>query len=83
MDLYFRQYWKDPRLSFEKKAGLEELVMNYEFRNLIWIPDTFFVNERESFIHTITTKNEFLKVYHDGSIVRSVRLIFFLGFLHK
>jgi glycine receptor alpha-3 len=41
-DMYFRQFWKDPRLSFERKPNLEKLVVGAEYIKLIWVPDTFF-----------------------------------------
>ena len=41
MDMFFRQYWVDKRLSFE---GLNELVVSAEFLNQIWVPDTFIGN---------------------------------------
>lgn len=73
MDFYFRQFWTDKRLSFDKKPNLDKLSLGHEFGKQIWVPDTFFVNEKESLIHSVTTKNEFLRVEHDGKITRSVR----------
>lgn len=73
MDIYFRQFWKDSRLAFTKKPGLETIKLGHEFGKMIWVPDTFFVNEKESFIHTVTTKNEFVRVDHTGEVKRSVR----------
>ena len=73
VDLYFRQFWIDPRLAFRKSPGLDKLKLNHDFGKMIWIPDTFFVNEKESFLHDVTTKNEFIKVDHTGEVVRSVR----------
>jgi hypothetical protein len=73
IDVYFRQFWKDNRLTFESKPGLKELTFGHEMGKLIWIPDTFFVNEKESFFHSVTMKNEFIRIGHAGDIVRSVR----------
>lgn len=72
-DFYFRQFWNDPRLQFKKQPGLESISPGYEYGRTLWFPDTFFVNEKESFLHTITTKNEFVKIYHNGDVVKSVR----------
>lgn len=77
MDIYFRQFWKDSRLAFEKKPGFERIKLGHEFGKMIWVPDTFFVNEKESFIHTVTTKNEFIRVDHTGDVKRSVRWDFY------
>ena len=51
-DMYFRQFWSDPRLSFDRVAfGIEKLVVGAEYIKLIWVPDTFFVNEKNAFYH--------------------------------
>jgi gamma-aminobutyric acid receptor subunit beta len=74
LDMYFRQFWQDPRLSFEKREGLEKLVVGAEYINLIWVPDTFFVNEKTAYFHKATTENQFLRILHTGEILRSIRL---------
>jgi hypothetical protein len=45
-----------------------------EFLNTMWVPDTFFVNEKTSYFHTATTSNEFLRIQDNGDILRSIRL---------
>ncbi|XP_043461066.1 gamma-aminobutyric acid receptor subunit beta isoform X2 [Leptopilina heterotoma] len=74
LDFYFRQFWKDPRLAFKKRTGVETLSVGSEFIKNIWVPDTFFVNEKQSYFHIATTSNEFLRIQHTGSITRSIRL---------
>ena len=71
--MYFRQFWRDPRLSFERRAGLEKLVVGAEYIKLIWVPDTFFVNEKTAYFHDATTDNQFLRILHTGEILRSIR----------
>ena len=73
LDMYFRQFWQDPRLSFEKRLGLEKLVVGAEYIKLIWVPDTFFVNEKTAYFHDATTDNQFLRILHTGEILRSIR----------
>ena len=41
---------------------------------LIWVPDTFFVNEKTALFHQATTENQFLRIMHTGDILRSIRL---------
>ena len=61
-DMYFRQYWSDPRLSFDKSNfGISKLVVGAEYIKLIWVPDTFFVNEKIALFHQATTENQFLR----------------------
>ncbi|CAH0545657.1 unnamed protein product [Brassicogethes aeneus] len=74
LDFYFRQFWTDPRLAFRKRPGVETLSVGSEFIKNIWVPDTFFVNEKQSSFHIATTLNEFIRIHHSGSITRSIRL---------
>ena len=73
-DFYFRQYWKDPRLSFDRLPGIERIMVSTEYLKNIWVPDTFFANEKSSYMHMATTSNEFLRISHAGEINRSIRL---------
>ncbi|XP_076225598.1 resistant to dieldrin isoform X5 [Nomia melanderi] len=74
LDFYFRQFWTDPRLAFKPRTGVETLSVGSEFIKNIWVPDTFFVNEKQSYFHIATTSNEFIRIHHSGSITRSIRL---------
>lgn len=74
MNFYFRQFWKDPRLAFQR-SGIDALSFGHEFSKSIWLPDTFFVNEKQGFAHSITAKNEFIKIRNTGDVIRSVRYI--------
>ncbi|KAK9884409.1 hypothetical protein WA026_007255 [Henosepilachna vigintioctopunctata] len=74
LDFYFRQFWTDPRLAFRKQPAVETLSVGSEFIKNIWVPDTFFVNEKQSYFHVATTSNEFIRIHHSGSITRSIRL---------
>ena len=41
---------------------------------LIWKPDTYFLNGKESYLHKIPTTNRFLRLRKDGSVFYSSRL---------
>ena len=71
--MYFRQYWEDKRLVFDTEMGVSKLTVGAEFIKKLWVPDTFFVNEKKSYFHTATTSNEFLRIMHTGEILRSMR----------
>ena len=74
-DMYFRQFWSDPRLSFDRNEfGIDKLVVGSEYIKLIWVPDTFFVNEKVALFHQATTENQFLRIMHTGDVLRSMRL---------
>ncbi len=76
LDVYFRQYWTDDRLSFQRQRGVEILSVSTEYLRNMWVPDTFFPNEKTAYLHTVTTSNEFVRIRHDGEISRSMRLLF-------
>ncbi|XP_076057121.1 gamma-aminobutyric acid receptor subunit beta-like [Oratosquilla oratoria] len=74
LDFYFRQHWTDPRLSFPPKSDLDELTVGSEYLQKIWVPDTFFANEKKSYFHMATTSNEMLRITNQGKVLRSIRL---------
>ena len=48
--------------------------MGADYIKLIWVPDTFFVNEKTAQFHAATQDNQFLRITHQGEILRSMRL---------
>src|SRR5437016_1617668 len=75
-DFYFRQMWKDTRLAFQARPGIHELYVGAEVADRIWVPDTFFANEKSAYFHEATTPNTFLRIGHSGDVFRSVRYCF-------
>lgn len=75
MEFYFRQFWNDPRLAFEKVGHQDTIQGNDETSELVWTPDTFFVREKSSFMYTTTKKNEFVKIQHNGNVTISQRYV--------
>lgn len=74
MDFYFRQFWKDHRLGFAARPGVDSLSVGAELAKKIWVPDTFFANEKSAYFHEATTSNSFLRISATGDISRSIRL---------
>jgi gaba receptor invertebrate, putative (fragment) len=72
-DFYFRQTWRDHRLSFNAKQGIKELYVGAEVADRIWVPDTFFANEKSAYFHEATTPNTFLRINATGEVLRSIR----------
>ena len=60
MDCYFRQYWRDQRLSFKglknnaNNLVINQLSLNVAMLEKIWKPDTYFHNGLDSYLHSIT-----------------------------
>ncbi|XP_076042748.1 gamma-aminobutyric acid receptor subunit beta-like isoform X2 [Oratosquilla oratoria] len=69
--MYLNQYWKDERLSFSSKE--EMLTLPGEFAEKIWVPDTFFANDKNSYLHDVTEKNKMVRLHGDGSITYGMR----------
>ena len=67
-DMYFRQFWTDPRLSFERSENLEKLVVGAEYIRLIWVPDTFFVNEKIALFHQVgsSSRDKYCHLHING-----------------
>lgn len=74
-DFYFRQRWRDERLSFGALPALESMTVGAEVAEKIWVPDTFFANEKSAYFHTATTPNTFLRISHNGDVLRSIRYV--------
>ncbi len=73
-DFYFRQSWNDSRLSFKQRGGITALNVGSEVAKLIWVPDTFFANEKSAKFHEATTANTFIRLRANGNVFRSTRL---------
>jgi len=73
-DFYFRQKWFDPRLEFDPVGEIDELCVGAEFAEKIWLPDTFFANEKTATFHKATTENTFIRIGNNGRVYRSIRL---------
>ncbi|XP_071439191.1 gamma-aminobutyric acid receptor subunit alpha-3 [Hetaerina americana] len=74
MDCYFRQYWRDSRLSFSGAGHIKSLSLSIKMLERIWRPDTYFHNGKNSYVHTITVPNKLLRIGQDGDILYSMRL---------
>ncbi|KAH9491111.1 hypothetical protein DERF_015846 [Dermatophagoides farinae] len=73
-DFYFRQSWRDSRLSFQPQPGIQALYVGAEVSEKIWVPDTFFANEKAAQFHMATTPNTFIRIKSNGDVFLSMRL---------
>ncbi|VDP00370.1 unnamed protein product [Heligmosomoides polygyrus] len=68
----FREEWVDERLYFNSPT-LKHIVLSPGQK--IWVPDTFFQNEKDGKKHDIDTPNVLVRVHNGtGKILYSVRL---------
>jgi len=73
IDIYLRQYWEDPRLSFPENEIQKTLTLNRQTIEEIWVPSTYFFNAKKAYFHDVTTDNYLLQIQPDGNIFYSVR----------
>ncbi|XP_024083752.1 gamma-aminobutyric acid receptor alpha-like isoform X2 [Cimex lectularius] len=72
MDCYFRQTWVDTRLAYS--GHKDTLALSITMLKRIWKPDTYFYNGKQSYLHTITSPNKFVRLFQDGRVLYSSRL---------
>jgi len=70
--MYLNQYWKDERLSFSPEID-KVLTLSGDFAEKIWVPDTFFANDKNSFLHDVTEQNKMVRLHGDGAITYGMR----------
>ncbi|PIO63347.1 Cation transporter family protein, partial [Teladorsagia circumcincta] len=79
----FREEWVDARLAYgrfeDESTEVPPFVVlatseNADQSQQIWMPDTFFQNEKEARRHLIDKPNVLIRIHKDGSILYSVRL---------
>lgn len=66
--MYFRQNWSDPRLAhtpIDLKTNNTHMADAWK---TIWVPDTFFRNEKRSVFHRVTVENRMTKIYPNGVV---------------
>ncbi|XP_033216718.1 gamma-aminobutyric acid receptor subunit beta-like [Belonocnema kinseyi] len=69
--MYLNQYWKDERLGFSHEG--EVLTLSGDFAEKIWVPDTFFANDKNSFLHDVTERNKLVRLSGGGSVTYGMR----------
>ena len=63
LDMYFRQFWKDPRLAFNNEStGTEKIEVDHDFAERVWNPDTFFPSEKKAYYHDTPVKNTLMRI---------------------
>lgn len=65
--LYLHQTWKDSRLAYhetDQNLTLDHRVM----LNKLWVPDCYFLNGRNSYMHDETVGNHMFLLQPDGTV---------------
>ena len=69
VSMYLRQAWRDPRLAFESfETGIDKIRLPEKSWKRLWIPDTFFRNEKEAEFHDVTVNNRMMTLTAQGDL---------------
>uniref|UniRef100_A0A8C9QYQ6 Gamma-aminobutyric acid type A receptor subunit beta3 n=1 Tax=Scleropages formosus TaxID=113540 RepID=A0A8C9QYQ6_SCLFO len=72
LTMYFQQYWRDKRLAY---GGIPlNLTLDNRVADQLWVPDTYFLNDKKSFVHGVTVKNRMIRLHPDGTVLYGLRI---------
>lgn len=74
LNLFLYQQWVDPRLNYTKYSDFPNLELDQKMIENVWVPDTYFPNEKQATFHTVTVNNKLLHIYQNGTVFYSIRL---------
>ncbi|XP_060746265.1 gamma-aminobutyric acid type A receptor subunit zeta [Tachysurus vachellii] len=69
--IFLRQRWTDERLRFD---GNKSLSLDGRLVELLWVPDTFIVDSKKSFLHDITVENRLIRIFPNGTVLYALRI---------
>lgn len=65
-----RQRWTDPRLAFH---GNDSFTLDARLVELLWVPDTYIVESKRSFLHDVTVGNRLVRLFSNGTVLYALR----------
>jgi len=74
IDAYFRVTWTDYRLQFNDSLSNTFIPIEYQYMDLLWIPDLYFPQSKSGHIHSLMQKNAVAYLWANGSVVTSQRI---------
>ncbi|KAL7853543.1 hypothetical protein AOLI_G00203870 [Acnodon oligacanthus] len=70
--MYFQQSWRDKRLAYVEMPL--NLTLDNRVADQLWLPDTYFLNDKKSFLHGVTVKNRMIRLHPDGTVLYGLRI---------
>jgi len=79
VQITFRQQWCDDRLSYAGRLNHGDMRAKIQYLTMtdakkVWMPDTFFRNEKEGRFHNILVPNVYIRIFPDGNVLYSIRV---------
>ncbi|XP_065075385.1 gamma-aminobutyric acid receptor subunit beta-like [Ochlerotatus camptorhynchus] len=68
-----RQYDQNGDMMIEDDGANDVITLSGDFAEKIWVPDTFFANDKNSFLHDVTERNKLVRLAGDGSVTYGMR----------
>ncbi|XP_029797106.1 gamma-aminobutyric acid receptor subunit pi [Suricata suricatta] len=69
--IYLRQRWTDQRLVFE---GNKSFTLDARLVEFLWVPDTYIVESKKSFLHDVTVGNRLIRLFSNGTVLYALRI---------
>ncbi|XP_040300707.1 gamma-aminobutyric acid receptor subunit pi isoform X9 [Herpailurus yagouaroundi] len=69
--IYLRQRWTDQRLVFE---GNKSFTLDARLVEFLWVPDTYIVESKKSFLHEVTVGNRLIRLFSNGTVLYALRI---------
>ncbi|XP_060053122.1 gamma-aminobutyric acid receptor subunit pi isoform X2 [Erinaceus europaeus] len=63
--------WTDPRLLFE---GSKSFTLDARLVEFLWVPDTYIVESKTSFLHEVTVGNRLIRLFSNGTVLYALRI---------
>ena len=77
VDALLRQAWVDPRLAWNhmpQHRNFTQPLVSPKMKTQLWLPDLFFRNGKEGYLHKMTQPNYLLRVYPNGHVLYSQKI---------
>nr|XP_060642192.1 gamma-aminobutyric acid receptor subunit pi [Anolis sagrei ordinatus] len=69
--IYLRQRWTDSRLVFQ---GNKSFTLDARLVKYLWVPDTYIVESKKSFLHEVTAENRLIRLFSNGTVLYALRI---------
>uniref|UniRef100_A0A8C8S715 Gamma-aminobutyric acid receptor subunit pi n=1 Tax=Pelusios castaneus TaxID=367368 RepID=A0A8C8S715_9SAUR len=69
--IFLWQRWVDPRLVFH---GNKSFTLDARLVELLWVPDTYIMESKRSFLHDVTVGNRLIRLFSNGTVLYALRI---------